>query len=166
MGDFNAHLPEYLPFRSNRIVKLMPQLQETLDINIINDGTPTFGFSQESPGSVLYLQMVSSDIFPICSSRTINERFGSDHCPVIMTIPIKLAMSCQSSARLVLRRVDWTEFNNRLSSSLPDLESQNSGPLEGYDHLVNVKVESLVAAGVYIPWSLLTDQALMVDGGM
>lgn len=106
MGDFNAHIPEYPPFRSNRIGKLIPQLQEILVINVINDGAPTFGFLGDTSGSVLDLQFVSSELSFLCESKTIIERFGSDHCPVIITIPIKLATNCQSSTRLVLKKVD------------------------------------------------------------
>lgn len=97
MGHFNAHLPDYLPYRCNKMGKMIIYLQQILDVNTINVGAPTIGHTQGSSGSVLDLQLVSSNLTFICTSAILSEDFGSYHYPVTLVIPIKLYVTKRKS---------------------------------------------------------------------
>lgn len=91
MGDFNAHLSTFLPFRMNKMGGTIIQLQEILNLNILNDGSPTFVSNTDYMGSVLDLHLVSAELSTLCSTTTLPDCFGSDHNPVSLNIAIRVA---------------------------------------------------------------------------
>lgn len=151
MGDFNAHLPGFLPYHNNRLGRLVSQLQENLELNIVNDGKPTYLSSHYQGGSVLDLQMVSSDLALVCSSQTLEERFDSDHFPVMLTIPIQMETTCQSSTRLQTKRVDWINFQERVLHKFTNFNNDLGNTAEYYDEITQAIVDSLLESGAYLP---------------
>lgn len=151
MGDFNAHMTEFLPSHNNRLGKIIAKLQENLELNIMNDGKSTHYSSHNQPRSVLDLQLVTSDLALVCTSETLDECFGSDHYPVTLVIPLKMETTCNSSTRLQTKKVDCSIFYEQVLLKFSNFNSNPGNTTEYYNEVTQAIVDSLLEAAAYVP---------------
>lgn len=150
-GDFNAHYASHKPYKSNSMARIMMEIQEAWNLVLINEDTPTHFHKDGKMGNVLDLFFVSSSIAGMAFTQVHSKTSSSDHFPVSLRLPLKMDMTCQSSGRYRLNKVDWTLVENFLEKELNPLILEKLSGVDKYDKVTSVLTDSLLAAGAYIP---------------
>ena len=108
MGDFNAHNPIWGSHNTNQRGKLIERLLEERNICIFNDGTPTFYSSTYLSPSYLDLTMADSTLFTDFTWSVLENNYGSDHQPILLTTNSKIPT--QQPLTWNFKRADWNTF--------------------------------------------------------
>ncbi|CAG9133023.1 unnamed protein product [Plutella xylostella] len=113
MGDFNAHHSSWGSYRTDSFAVALLDVLDTLDVCILNDGSPTRRVHpHQNPKSAVDLSFCS----PLLSSsifwRVLPNTFGSDHFPIAITIPNKTSILTDRCAfpRYMVGEKDWSNF--------------------------------------------------------
>ena len=90
LGDFNAHHPIWgSPFNSSAIGrgKIITEFIKSQNLTVLNDGSPTYISDISTHYSHIDLSLCTEGISNIFTWETLSEAYGSDHFPILITIP-------------------------------------------------------------------------------
>ncbi|XP_072375509.1 uncharacterized protein [Diabrotica undecimpunctata] len=120
LGDFNSHSPYWgSKFRSLK-GKVLEQLLDSNNINILNTGEPTRFNIQTGESSVIYLSMCDPVLQTSLNWEVHPYLYGSDHFPILITRPFKTALTTPLS-KWKLDQANWTLFSDQIDQKLPYL---------------------------------------------
>lgn len=108
MGDLNCHHPILRSNRTNRMGKIIERLLDQNEISLLNNETGTRYNTNTNETSSPDITLCSSELAIRLEWSVLEERFGSDHYPVVVedTIPVNI----QRTRRPALQRADWSLF--------------------------------------------------------
>lgn len=129
LGDFNAHSPLWGSSSSDPSGHKIIDLMDSLNICLLNDGSPTrFSNPGQSPSAV-DISLCSPSIYPIISWRTTSDSCGSDHYPIILNLAQRLDTNLfKRKPKFITKKADWSLFRDSIQShslSLPTPTSDN-----------------------------------------
>lgn len=85
LGDFNSHSFIWGSNKDDSRGKILEQVLDSTNVNILNDGSPTHLNNTYKTLSTIDLTICSSSIAHLWDWKTSDELFGSDHFPIIIT---------------------------------------------------------------------------------
>ncbi|KAL4113880.1 hypothetical protein QTP88_017437 [Uroleucon formosanum] len=147
-GDFNAFHPAWGSDLSSRRGNLIYNTINSLDLCILNDGSPTHIGRPGSSDSAINLSFCSPDISWYLSWRTLSEPHGSDHIPIIVTtktnrlfhftkrsVNLDTAVNIHSSFNF--NKANWSSFSLQVQNSIASLTDNNPSILS-YSTLTSI----------------------------
>ncbi|KAL4098943.1 hypothetical protein QTP88_023450 [Uroleucon formosanum] len=142
-GDFNGHHPVWgssiSDFRGNLIHS------DILDYGlcVLNNGEATRINRPSYPDTMVDISISSPNISLSCSWSVLPDPFGSDHLPILISIPNRPSYSnfshnnYNTSTRFSFYATDWNQFTYQVASLLEPF-TLDSSPLNNYNNFVNV----------------------------
>ncbi|KAL4121228.1 hypothetical protein QTP88_013784 [Uroleucon formosanum] len=135
-GDFNAFHPAWGSDLSSHRGNLIYNTINSLDLCILNDGSPTHVGRPGSSNSAIDLSFCSSDISWYLSWHSLSEPHGSDHIPIIVTAKInRLSHFTKRSVNLDtavnihssfnFNKANWSSFSLQAQNSIASLTNNN-----------------------------------------
>lgn len=129
MGDFNAHHTSWGSSKTDYYSLSLLEVVDESDLCIINDGTPTRRVSPlQDPNSAVDLTICSPSLAPLLSWQVLTQSHGSDHFPILISIPNRVipTRNFNPSLKYRLSDVDWSSFATCLESKINLLTPTNS----------------------------------------
>lgn len=129
LGDFNAHSPLWGSSSSDPSGNKLIDLMDSLNICLLNDGSPTrISHPGQSPSAV-DITFCSPSIYPLSSWRTSLDPCGSDHYPIILNLAQRLHSNhYKNKSKFIIKKADWSHFRDSIQDhtiSLPSPTSDN-----------------------------------------
>lgn len=150
LGDFNCHNTSWGSAYSDIFSSFLIDLFDDINVSIINDGTPTHRvYPGQNPKSVLDLSACSPNLSSLLSYQVLNQSFGSDHFPIVISKPSSVSplSSPEPLLKHRLDKADWPNYSSQVEEKLKELDSIIS-PLECYSLFKSIILE---AADNHIP---------------
>jgi ribonuclease HI len=142
-GDFNGHHPGWgsasSDFRGNLIFSTLSDY----GFCTLNNGDATRINRPPHPDTVVDITVSSPSIALACSWSVLSDPFGSDHLPIIITLPCRSPLEHSfhhdknSPSRFNFNATDWNLFSVQVASRLESFKLENS-PLSNYNNFVNL----------------------------
>ena len=123
LGDLNGRHPLWGDATITPRGRLLASLVDELELGVLNSGSPTHFHVQTASFSVLDLALCSPEVLADLEWDVVDDLFGSDHFPTLVSSP-----ECPvrpSVPRWRLDRADWSRFRD-LTDSLAPVEEQDS----------------------------------------
>ena len=144
LGDFNSHnrLWFHECINTNRIGRIMEEILSIYDIQIFNDGSPTYHNIYTDTYSGIDLSLCSSELFLDYQWSVIKELHGSDHFPILMSTDV--SSSPETLPKWKLELANWALFtaNAVVKSKVSDFKTVQ----EAYDYLTKLILSSAEAS--------------------
>lgn len=141
LGDFNAHHSLWGAPNDDAIGILLVELMDALNLCVINDGSPTRCFVPGQNPSYIDLSFCSSSLSSLLSWKCLSMSHGSDHYPIILTLPNHVIKSVQSLPPLLkfkLTNCDWDLFSNALAHKIQQFPGVSRVNLDySYNNLIS-----------------------------
>lgn len=112
LGDLNAQHISWGSSISNPNGNTVYDMMDTLNVCILNTGSPTRRTSPDQGLSAPDLSICSPDLAPFLTWEVLSSSYGSDHFPILLSLPIKCPTPPTKSPRLKykLDNVNWSQF--------------------------------------------------------
>lgn len=123
VGDMNAKHIDWGCRINNRTGQIMRQVFEQYELNVLNDQTPTrtgIGANGAYTENIIDLVVCNAIIQPTFSSRTLIDKYGSDHRPV--TVQALTKVHINKAIRYNYNKGDWNYFD--LTKSIDNINDQ------------------------------------------
>lgn len=153
MGDFNAHHVLWGSSHSDLFGLSLLDIFNEIDLCLVNDGSPTRRvYPSQNPKSAVDLSLCSPFLSSLLSWRILPSTYGSDHFPIIITIPNRVTpyRNPCPSMKYKLSCADWSSFSSCLDQSLDssDIFPLHIAPFISYTKFVDCIISS---ANIHIP---------------
>lgn len=131
LGDFNCHHPVWGSTRVDNFATRILDLLDSLNICILNDGSPTRRTAPDQNRSAVDLSLCSSSIASELNWNILPNSHGSDHFPILITFNSLDNISPKRNPPLLEYRTskaDWAGFSTSMDASslrLPTVTSHN-----------------------------------------
>lgn len=149
LGDFNAHHTSWGSGHCDVFGHLLLEIFDEANICVINDGSITRRvLPSQDPKSAIDLTVCSPSLSSLLSWRTLPLTYGSDHFPIIITIPNRVSPQYNFNPCLKYRLTgaDWSSFSSHLENSalvLTPIQTDNTENfLLAYSNLVEALISS------------------------
>lgn len=120
----------------------------SLDFSCLNDGNYTWASADLSSTSALDIMLVSPSIAPRCSWSVLENNYGSDHFPIIVSIINNNTMPSFGSPSFAMSRVDWSKFQLECSKFANQTHNFGINLDVVYDNLINFIHHALLMQGI------------------
>ncbi|KAG7312855.1 hypothetical protein JYU34_001236 [Plutella xylostella] len=121
MGDFNAHHTSWGSYHTDAFAIALLDMLDTLDVCILNDGSPTRRvLPRQNPKSAVDLTFSSPLLSTSIFWRVLPNTFGSDHFPISITLPTRTSILADTCAfpRYMIGRNEWSNFITSVEDKL------------------------------------------------
>ena len=150
-GDFNSKNNLWGSSSSDKNGKLLLQLIQDHDLNILNDGSGTH-LSYLGKVTPLDLTFIAKQYCSKTKWQVLDNTFGSDHYVIQITI-LNQKEKQENSAIIKwnYKKANWNKFNNHFESSFGNLNLIDNDNMQ--INMFNNKIISVIkdAADLYIP---------------
>lgn len=132
LGDLNCHHPVWGCGMSDVAGNFLLDSLDTLDLCIINDGSPTRRTRVSESASAVDLSLCSPELASLISWYVLPSTHGSDHFPILLSIREKFSSSDTPSNPPLLRyrlsdsKLQWEEYDSLTGLYAAELPSINS----------------------------------------
>lgn len=92
LGDFNSHHISWGCSNSTYYGEMLIDLLDSHNLCIVNTGSPTRRTAPTENISAIDLSICTSNLASTLTWRTLTSTFGSDHYPIIISLPTKTGM--------------------------------------------------------------------------
>lgn len=142
LGDFNAHHSLWGASNNDPFGNHLVDLIDDLNLCVLNDGSAT---RRSRPGqslSFVDISLCSPSLSSLLSWKCIPSSYGSDHFPILVSLPNANNRSVPSLSPLLqynLHNCDWSSYSNLIEekvTSLPKVSKQNLN--SSYDSLLSI----------------------------
>lgn len=152
LGDFNCHNTSWGSHHSDMFSSFLIDLFDDINVCVINDGSPTHRvYPGQNPQSVVDLSACSPNLSSLLSWRVLNQSFGSDHFPIIISKPLSVRPISipEPLLKYKIQKADWPKFSSYVDSKLKNLDPDTlDNPLVNYSIFIKFLIE---AADIAIP---------------
>ncbi|KAG6459582.1 hypothetical protein O3G_MSEX011460 [Manduca sexta] len=151
LGDFNIHHTMWGSFNCDSLSPHLIETFDSLNLCVLNDGSPTRRVSPLQNPSAVDLSLCSPQLASHLIWKILSSTYGSDHFPILITIPQESIPPKPVTPLLKYRtsQADWEKFQSEIDMKLNLLPLiSDSSFLSCYDQFV-VAIKS--AADVAIP---------------
>ncbi|KAL4091273.1 hypothetical protein QTP88_025988 [Uroleucon formosanum] len=141
-GDFNGHHPVWGSSISDFRGNLIHSAILDYGLCVLNNGEATRINRPPYPDTMVDISISSPNISLSCSWSVLPDPFGSDHLPILISIPNRPSYSNSShnnyntSTRFNFYATDWNQFTYQVASLLEPF-TLDSSPLNNYNNFVN-----------------------------
>lgn len=147
MGDFNCHNISWGSLYTDSFSPLLLDLFEDINVCILNDSSPTHRvYPGQNQQSVLDLTACSPNLASLLSWRILDQSYGSDHFPIIVSKPCSVLPSpiFEPLLKYKILEADWQKYTELIEIRLLEPESllSSSNLLEQYSHFLSIMNES------------------------
>ena len=145
LGDFNCHHSMWGSHYCDPTSSLLLDVFDTSNICVLNDGSPTRRVSPLQHPSAVDLSLSSSNIASLLSWKVLSSTLGSDHYPILISMP-QHSQNPKTSSPLLKHKIsqaDWHLFSlltKRKIESLPPVDNNNY--LSLYSDFINALISS------------------------
>lgn len=135
MGDFNCHHTMWGSASCDSYSSRLIDVFDNVNLCLMNDGSPTRRTSPLQNRSSVDLTLVSPRLASRVVWETLTLSHGSDHLPILISLPSDLSIPVISPSPLLkyrLDQADWPEFSSFVSNEvdlLPSVSEDNFLPL-------------------------------------
>ncbi|XP_047992357.1 uncharacterized protein LOC125231054 [Leguminivora glycinivorella] len=120
LGDFNVHHTSWGSHHCDSVSHHFLHLFDSLNLCVLNDGSPTrrVSFSQ-NPSSAVDISVSSSSLSSRLSWRVLPYSFGSDHFPVLLSFPDPVpSISFSPRFKYQTAKADWPMYSLLLDNEI------------------------------------------------
>ncbi|MCL4122680.1 UNVERIFIED_CONTAM: hypothetical protein GTU68_008920, partial [Idotea baltica] len=122
LGDFNSRSPLWGDVRRSFMATAIEALLSDMSIHVMNTGERTYYHVQTDTSTCIDLSLCSSDAMLDFSWRVLKDDHGSDHFPVIISLPLKEQTNgTTQSPRWMFSSANWMFHNlTKITQSLDE----------------------------------------------
>lgn len=146
LGDFNTHHTSWGSYHSDSFSPYLLDLFDNINVSVINTGSPTHRvYPNQNPHSAVDLTVCSSNLSTILDWRTLPYTLGSDHYPIVISLP-KLVVPIPAPEPLLkykLHDVDWNRYAEEVDNKMRMSSSELNSDIENsYNKFTQILLES------------------------
>lgn len=108
--DYNPHVLLWGYSRSNHMEISLREAMDPLSLVVMSDGTLTFAGPQREGGGALDLVIVTPSLSCIVDVAVLDEKYSSDHLPVVSRVLLTPSMVTLNGTRYNLSKMTWNDF--------------------------------------------------------
>ena len=123
LGDFNAHHPSWGSQVGDRRGDIVSNTFLDKNLQLLNDGSPTFYRASQDHYSHLDLTFCSNNIYNLFNWRVHHDRLSSDHFPIFLDYKVDEIYTTKIP-RWKFEDANWQAFRN--SVILPDFQHDHN----------------------------------------
>lgn len=146
MGDFNAHHCSWGSSHNDSFALVLLEILDEANLCIINNGSPTRRvLPTQNPNSAVDLTICSPSLASVLSWNILPTSFGSDHFPIVISIPNRATPARNFCPTLRFRlSIDsnWSSYSSSLDSRLESLPISSNNILDCYSKFVDAMTSS------------------------
>ncbi|XP_024873094.1 uncharacterized protein LOC112455426 [Temnothorax curvispinosus] len=119
-GDFNSHSPVWGSSFLCQSGRLLSSAIEDTELVLVSDGAPSFMGNASCGPSTIDLAFCHASIAPRLRCQTLNDAWGSDHYPVLITSSMNRGPSSfpRKRTKLYNKHTDWNRFSSIMDKDL------------------------------------------------
>lgn len=123
LGDFNIHHHLWGCVKNDPLSNNLLEILDSNNLCLLNSGTPTLRPLPNQAPSAVDLSLCSPVLASQISWEVLNSSHGSDHFPIIMTLPIPLSKRPTVKPLLAynINGADWDNYKTILNHQINDL---------------------------------------------
>lgn len=126
LGDFNSHHRSWGCSESNSFGDELLEIVDSLNLCILNTGSPTRRTSPNQVISAVDLSICTPNLASTLSWSSLQSSFGSDHFPILISCPFHKPPIHKSQSHLKHRLPDsnsrlWEEYKTRVENKISSL---------------------------------------------
>lgn len=145
LGDFNTHHTSWGSHHSDSFSPYLLDLFDSINVSVINSGSPTHRvYPNQNPMSAVDLTLCSPNLSSILHWRTLPYTLGSDHYPIVISLP-KTVVPIPASEPLLkykLQGVDWNTFAEEVDIRIRSLNPALIQDIEtSYNNFTQILLE-------------------------
>ena len=124
LGDFNSHNTLWNSYKTDKRGKQIETFINNNNIVILNDNAPTHLNVSNGNLSAIDLTLCSHSIASHLEWQALNELYGSDHFPLIISINTQSTFQELNHNRWKYHKANWTTYQNIISKNIDELYNQ------------------------------------------